>query len=522
MKEDVLAVRGVGGYRQYRIPAMAVTPSGKVIAIYDARADFDDLPGPVDLVIRTSDDNGDTWSTQRIFRKHEGISGFGDASIIVDPSFGNKGRVIVLYQWTQTAGFFESIVGTDLDNSLIAHIGRSISDDDGITWRHDVITHQLKDEQTPGIFATSGMGGRISVGRYAGRLLQTFVLRRKTGLLSAIGFSDDHGENWQLGALIPGGNETAIVGLQDGSILLHSRATPFRIAGRSIDGGKTLSELGPDTALPDPSDNGSLLVLKNGDVVCSHNHDTNLRTNTVIKRSTDNGLNWSSAVTIEKGSSAYSTTCELIDGSIGVLFERNAYQEIVFMKISLDEFSAIQNAIEIPSHEFHVEFAVVQRFIRPSRNRELEKQLSDVPTVPNVDMESFQITERKEVGTAGGTTSGDSLFTSEELDLILGPISSGLHTGDEVRFSARIHNHRIDALYDLRVFDRDRNIVFQAKELKPHEKICMLDIRQEVLAADVAIGQANFEFKLIGQFLNENTDEISEFQKIVSIKMPVN
>ena len=94
MKEDVLAVRGVGGYRQYRIPAMAVTPSGKVIAIYDARADFDDLPGPVDLVIRTSDDNGDTWSEQQIFRKHEGISGYGDASIIVDPSFGNKGRVM--------------------------------------------------------------------------------------------------------------------------------------------------------------------------------------------------------------------------------------------------------------------------------------------------------------------------------------------------------------------------------------------------------------------------------------------
>ena len=517
MEEHVLAVRGVGGYRQYRIPAMAVTPSGKVIAIYDARADFDDLPGPVDLVIRTSDDNGDTWSAQRIFHKHEGISGYGDASIIVDPSFGNKGRVIVLYQWTQTAGFFESIVGTDLDNPLIAHIGRSISDDDGITWRHDVITHQLKDEQTPGIFATSGMGGRISVGNYAGRLLQTFVLRRKSGLLSAIGFSDDHGESWQLGALIPGGNETAIVGLQDGSILFHSRATPFRIAGRSFDGGATLSELAPDTALPDPSDNGSLLVLNNGDVLCSHNHDTNLRTNTVIKRSTDNGHTWNSALSVEKGSSAYSTTCELIDGSIGVLFERNAYQEIVFMKVSLEEFFSLENAIEMPLHELDIEFTAVQRYIRPGRNEDVEKQLTNLPTVPVVDMESFQITERKEVGSVGGSTSGDSLFTSEELDLILGPISPGLHAGDEVRFSARIHNFRESALSDLRVFDRDRNIVFEVKELNTHEQICMLDIRQVVSEADVASGVANFNFELVGGFSDENTGEISEFKKFQSI-----
>lgn len=515
MEEHVLAVRGVSGYRQYRIPAMAVTPSGKVIAIYDARADFDDLPGPVDLVIRTSDDNGDTWSAQRIFHKHEGISGYGDASIIVDPSFGNKGRVIVLYQWTQTAGFFESIVGTDLDNPLIAHIGRSTSDDDGITWRHDVITHQLKDEQTPGIFATSGMGGRISVGKYAGRLLQTFVLRRKSGLLSAIGYSDDHGESWQLGALIPGGNETAIVGLQDGSILFHSRATPFRIAGRSIDGGETISTLVPDRALPDPSDNGSLSTLSNGDVICTHNHDTDLRKNTFLKRSTDSGMSWSTGICIEPGSSAYSTACELSDGSIGVLYERNAYQEIVFAKISLEELQPIETILGPVSHELDIEFAVIPRYIRPARDHDVEKALVSAITVPIVDMNGFQITERKEVGAAGGTTSGDSLFSTEELHKILGPIRAGLHVGDEVRFSARIHNFRSQALRDLKVLDKRQKVLFNYPQLDSQERVCLLDIRQE------ASDDANFDFELRGWFSDENTGEISEFKKIVSIKMPI-
>jgi hypothetical protein len=201
------------------------------------------------------------------------------------------------------------------------------------------------------------------------------------------------------------------------------------------------------------------------------------------------------------------------------LFERNAYQEIVFMKVSLDEFLGFENAIETPVHEFDIEFTVVQRYIRPGRHQELVNQLSEVPTVPEVDMDIFQITERKEVGTAGGTTSGDLLFTSEQLDLILGPVASGLHAGDEVRFSARIHNLRNDALYDLEVFDRDRKSLFASKVLEPNEKICLLDIRQELSDLDVASGSAAFNFELIAKFSDVKTGEISEFRKTARINL---
>jgi sialidase-1 len=520
MEQQVLAVRGVGGYRQYRIPAMAVTPSGRIITIYDARLDFDDLPGPVDLVIRISDDNGASWSAQEIFRKHHGISGFGDASIVIDPTYGDKGRIIVLYQWTQTAGFFESILGMDLNNPLIAHIARSISDDDGVTWHHDVITDQLKDDKTPGIFATSGMGGRIAVGKFAGRLLQTFVLRREFELLSAIGFSDDHGENWRLGALIPAGNETAIAGLSDGTVLVHSRATPYRLAGRSIDGGETLSALSPDTSLVDPSDNGSLLVLKNGDVICSHNHDADLRTNTLIKRSTDGGITWTSGICIEANSSAYSTVCELSDGSIGVLYERNAYQEIVFAKFSAKEFQPIDLAINTSNNKIEIEFTIIPRYIRPGRNQKVEAQLVSAPTVPEVDMSGFNLTERKEVGPVGGTTSGDSLYTAEELELILGPITPGLHIGDEVRFSARITNNLETNLSNLQINDRNEQNVFKKSALPSHSKECILDIRQLVTEADVATGIARYEFELSGSICDTEGTEISEFKKLVTVEIP--
>jgi len=522
MNQQVLAVRGVGGYRQYRIPAMAVTTSGRIITIYDARFDFDDLPGPVDLVIRTSDDNGASWSEQKIFRQHEGISGFGDASIIVDPNFGANGRVIVLYQATKIAGFFESKLGTDLDDPLISQIARSISDDDGITWRHDVITDQLKDASTLGIFATSGMGGRISSGEFVGRLLQTFVLRDKSELLSAIGFSDDHGENWKLGARIQGGNETAIAGLDDGTILIHSRATPHRISGRSIDGGVSLTVLEPDLALPDPSDNGSLSVLSNGDVICTHNHDPDLRRNTVMKRSTDGGKTWSSGICIEPNSSAYSTACELSDGSIGVLYERNAYQEIVFAKFSIDEFQPIENVIHTAQTTTDIEFTVVPRYIRPGRNQEVEAQLISAPTVPEVDMNVFNITERKEVGPAGGTTSGDPLYTADELERILGLITPGLHLADEVRFSARISNQLSYPVVNLKMVDRFGERICEYDSIAAGEKECILDIRQKVTSDDVTAGSARFEFTLTGAIRNSKGAEISVFKKVALLEIPIN
>jgi sialidase-1 len=522
MNQQVLAVRGVGGYRQYRIPAMVVTTSGRIISIYDARFDFDDLPGPVDLVIRTSDDNGASWSEQKIFRQHEGISGFGDASIIVDPNFGTNGRVIVLYQSTKIAGFFESKLGTDLEDPLISQIARSISDDDGITWRHDVITEQLKDVQTPGIFATSGMGGRIDNGEFAGRLLQTFVLRRDFELLSAIGFSDDHGETWCLGAFIPGGNETAIAGLPDGSVLLHSRAKPHRIVGRSLDGGETLASLNPDLALIDPSDNGSLCVLKNGHVICTHNHDADLRRNTVMKRSLDGGNTWSSAICIEPDSSAYSTACELSDGSIGVLYERNAYQEIVFAKFSIDEFQPIENVIHTAQTTTDIEFTVVPRYIRPGRNQEIEAQLINAPKVPEVDMNGFNITERKEVGPAGGTTSGDSLYTADELERILGPITPGIHVADEVRFSARISNQLSCPVVNLKIVDRFGETIREFDSIAAGEKECVLDIRQKVTKDDATAGSACFYFELTGAIRNSKGAEISLFTKVFTAEIPIN
>lgn len=496
MDFQVLATRGHDGYRQYRIPAMAVTPSGKIIAIYDGRVDLDDLPGPVDLVIRTSTDNGQTWSPQKVFLASHEVSGYGDASIIIDPSVGDKGRIIVFCQASHLASFFESSLGSDLDDPTIVHISRSYSDDDGESWTHEIITSQVKDSQTHGIFASSGMGGRIPSGEYAGRLIHSFVLRRGSQLLGALAYSDDHGITWQLGAEIPNGNESGVACLPDGAILFHSRSTPFRISGTSHDGGVTLSSLQNHPELPDPSDNGSLCVLSTGEVVCTHNHDQDLRRRTVAKLSLDGGKTWPKAVVIEKESSAYSTACELQNGMIGVLFERYGYTEMVFCRISKAEFQNTEDVLLPELDENNVEFNVTFRYVRPGRD---PKQLATLSNsvkrhIPTVDMSVFRASERKEIGPNSGSASGDPIFTKAEFDLILGPVAPGLHLGDELRFSGRIQNYRKTPLFQVKISHPCEEAAVNIEELAANHKERFMDLRYTVKGSDIERGFVLLEF----------------------------
>ncbi len=496
MDYQVLATRGVEGYRQYRIPALAVTLSGKLIAIYDGRADLDDLPGPVDLIIRTSIDNGDTWSAPEILLGSEGIKGYGDASIIIDPTVGNQGRVIVLSQTSKLASFFESSLGSDLDDPTVVHIALSHSDDDGLNWHHKFITEQVKDSVTHGIFATSGMGGRISSGPYEGRLIHSFVLRRDGKLLSALAFSDDHGMTWRLGAEIPNGNETAVAALSDGSILFHSRSTPYRLSGRSIDGGATISELFPHQDLPDPSDNGSLLALNSNELICTHNHDTDLRRRTVAKRSHDGGKSWPEAVVLENESSAYSTASQLPDGRIGVLFERHGYTEMVFARFNLSEFRSVSEVLPLEVDKDNISFDVIFRFVRPGRNQELYEMISKATknTIPKIDMSVFRKSERKEIGPSSGSASGDPVFTKLEFDQILGPVEKGLHMGDELRFSGRLGNHSGTPITDIEIIAFGKSVSIDNQTLKPGERLNFLDIRHVVSEQEVESGVVNGVF----------------------------
>jgi len=503
--EHVLARRGIGGHRQYRIPALAVSPRGTILAAYDGRPNLDDLPNPIDLLLRRSTDNGRSWGPQQTVRTGTGLDGYGDPSLLIDTE---TGRIFMFHAAGTHAGFFESVEGLDREDD-IQHADLSFSDDDGITWHHRRLTTMLKRAGITGLFAAAGAGIRVHAGPYTGRLVQQFVVLFNGKIMAASAYSDDHGDTWTLGELIPGANENKVAVRSDGSLLLHSRATPRRLTAVSTDGGQSYSPAEPHPGLPDPSDNGSLcrfdglpnvttlVTPETGTwLLATHNHDPFLRRNTVLKLSQDDGVSWPFAVALCPGSSAYSTAARLPDGRIGVLYERQGYQEIVFA--ALDPKDLLSSPAASLTHDGgttdvgSLSLDVVLRSVTPSR-----------PDVWRSTGESFTLTQTdgewdaaawKEVGQGYTEETPQVLSNRESQDLNYGPIIEGYKAGDVLAFSGRLANAATTTA-PLAAVTLGQEILIENAPLAPGESR-VFTATYTVTAADLAAGSAAVTFEL--------------------------
>ena len=54
---------GESGYAAFRIPAVVVSKAGTVLAFAEGRVDGSADDGNIDLLVKRSEDNGNTWST---------------------------------------------------------------------------------------------------------------------------------------------------------------------------------------------------------------------------------------------------------------------------------------------------------------------------------------------------------------------------------------------------------------------------------------------------------------------------
>lgn len=222
----------------YRIPAIATTSTGRLIAVSDYRHSLDDIgrynfgtanPG-IDLVIRTSDDNGKTWSATKTIAEGSGTRGsddcaYGDAAIAV---VGEK--VLVM----GAAG--DVMFG---NGSATAHnrTVRILSEDNGVTWTtpQDISeTLFIGDDATiqNGYTAFFGSGKLAVDENYNGSgkaRIYGAMLIKKEGVGNAIYviYTDDLGLSWS----ILGGSQTHVTAndepkveiLPGGQILLSVR-----------------------------------------------------------------------------------------------------------------------------------------------------------------------------------------------------------------------------------------------------------------------------------------------------------
>jgi sialidase-1 len=334
--EQDLALNGRDGFPNYRIPALAVTNKGTVLASYDGRPTAIDAPGPNSILQRRSHDGGTTWEAATVVRAGRTsapIEGYSDPSYVVDRE---TGRVHNFFVQSFNQGFIGSRPGTDPGDRNVLHAAVSHSDDDGVTWTHRTITADI----TPDLgwrsrFAASGQGIQLRYGPHAGRLIQQFTIINAAGQFQAVSvYSDDHGETWQAGEPVGVGmDENKVVELSDGRVMLNSRdshGSKFRKVAYSEDGGVTYGPVTIDRDLPDPTNNASIIrafpnAPEGSDrakvLLFSNAASQTSRSNGTIRMSCDDGESWPVAKAFRSGSMSYSTLATLPDGRVGLLYE---------------------------------------------------------------------------------------------------------------------------------------------------------------------------------------------------------
>ena len=319
----------------FRIPALAVTSRGTLLAAYDARPGMADVPSHIKVVLRRSTDGGTTWSARTVVRADTAPFGFGDPSLVVDRA---TGRVFLFHAASVRQGFVGSATGNRDDDPNVLHVDVSWSDDDGVTWRHRRLTSHIKDATWGGLFATSGLGIQLQRGRYAGRLVQQFVIRVRGAHYGASLVSDDHGVTWRMGSLVgPGVDENKVVELADGTVLLNVRSKPYRLVAESRDGGLTYGVLREERQLVDPGNNAAIVRLEAAGardwLLFSNTADASVRRRLTLRLSCDGGKTWPMSRVLVEGPSAYSSLTHLPGGDVGVLFERGEYEAISFVRV---------------------------------------------------------------------------------------------------------------------------------------------------------------------------------------------
>lgn len=380
----------------YRIPGIAISSKGTVLAFTEARVDYHDHT-PNHIVLKRSTDGGLNWS----------------ASIFIEESNGNywathKDRIDPLDDpekkevWTniapivdETTGrifFFYALneggIGT-MNLQRYTRVFYKYSDDDGLTWseRKEItsLLHVTQDgtpnRDDSGDFKRDvngfpcdylgrafhmpgpGHGIQLSTGRLLlqiwnrtalgqigpdGKATTIPIEKRKYGLSTI--YSDDHGETWHYGSSFGVDihmNESRIVELPDGNVYVNARYvipghTAHRATAISRDGGIRWTDVKIDTNFPQTNQcDGGLNKItdpKSGKnyLIYTKNESPEGRKNLTVRLSEDNGKTWPISKTLDPGTVSYSDIAVLPDNSILILYETGKGKPVYCIRTNLE------------------------------------------------------------------------------------------------------------------------------------------------------------------------------------------
>jgi sialidase-1 len=343
-----LFVSGQDGYHTYRIPALAVTTQGTVLAFCEGRKNGTGDTGDIDLLLKRSTDNGKSWSAQQILWDDAGNT-CGNPCAAVDR---DTGTVWLLSTWNLGADHEPQIIaGTSQDTRRVFVLR---SDDDGATWSAPAeITSAVKRPDWTWYATGPGSGVQLAHGARAGRLVIPcdHIEAGTKRYYSHVIYSDDHGATWALGGRTPDHqvNECEMVELTGGRLMLnmrnYDRSKKNRQTAVSADGGLTWTDQRFDPALPEPICQAAVERFRwpgtegAGVILFSNPASQSARVNMTVRASFDDGATWPASRVLFEGPSAYSDLAVLPDGQAACLYEAglgNPYQSIVLAVFPLE------------------------------------------------------------------------------------------------------------------------------------------------------------------------------------------
>jgi sialidase-1 len=327
----------------YRIPGLATTNKGTLIAVFDARnKGGGDLPADIDVGMMRSVDQGATWSPmQRIMDYDAAVpgsrgNGVGDPAVLVD---AKTGTIFVAALWSQGNRSWHGS-GPGLTPEETGQFVISRSTDDGVTWSApESITPQIKDPAWRLCFQGPGNGIQLQNGALV------FPAQFKDAANvphSCFIASTDGGRTWKISAPAipaqPPTSESAIAEISDGSLLLSMRdesKSGQRLWSRwDFKGPDPLAGTwsSPRLQLPDPTCMASLIRHPSGALVFANAAHPKQRVALTVRVSRDGGATWNDGRVIEPGGAMYSSLSVLANGDLGVLYESVPEKGLVFAR----------------------------------------------------------------------------------------------------------------------------------------------------------------------------------------------
>jgi len=375
------------GVHTSRIPGLARTNNGTLLAIFDARRESArDLQGDIDIGLHRSTDDGQSWEPLQITldmgewgdlpQKFNGVS---DACILVDR---NSNTIYIAGLWMHGVISEEGkwIAGLNENSDDWNHQWRNKasqpgfgvhetsqflivkSTDDGKSWSTPINLTPLCKKEEWWLWAPAPGNGITLID---GTLVFPTQGRDEKGRsFSNITYSTDGGNTWKASTpAYSGTTECAVVQLTDNRLMLNMRSgrNKGRLGddnGRAIavtnDLGKSWTEHPTSfNALPEPVCMASLYkhVYNAGNerlsinerlsmLVFSNPNSKESRQNMTLKISHDDGTTWreDQQVLLDEGRSrGYSCLTTVDDRHIGILYE-SSQADLVFQRIDINSY----------------------------------------------------------------------------------------------------------------------------------------------------------------------------------------